>query len=166
MMQVRSARPEDAPGIGDIYNHYILHSDATWRWDAMGPEEVLSWVLSHGSPAHPMLVACEGEAVVGFACLSDFRPLIGYCKVAENTVYVRPGWEGRGVGRRLMERLVELARAAGLWHIVAVLDGGNAGSRAFHEALGFREAGALRDIGYKFGRAHDCLFLQLDLRTP
>ena len=166
MTGVRAARPEDAPAIGDIYNHYILHSDATWRWDAMTREEILSWVQSHGAPERPMLVACEGETVVGFACLSDFRPLIGYCKVAENTVYVRPGCEGRGIGRLLMRRLIDLARAAGLWSIVAVLDGGNTGSRDFHLALGFREAGVLPGIGYKFGRAHDCLFLQLDQRTP
>jgi L-amino acid N-acyltransferase YncA len=129
---------------------------------------------SASASAAPSPLAGAAGAVVGFAYASAFRARVGWRFTCEDSIYVRPGLERRGIGRALLAALVAGCRAAGLRQLVAAIsvdgegatrrgDGLGAASRALHASLGFREAGLLRDAGEKFGRVCDCLFMQKDL---
>ena len=100
---------------------------------------------------------------MGWATFGPFRAKPGYRFTAEHSVYVRDGLRGRGVGRALMLPLIAEARARGLHSLVGGVDAGNAGSLAFHERLGFERVAHFREVGHKFGRWLDLVFLQLPL---
>ncbi|MDD4797562.1 MAG: GNAT family N-acetyltransferase [Eubacteriales bacterium] len=162
-MEIRKAARQDVSAINDIYNYYVAHTAITWRWRQRTPDEALAWFARHQTPQHCAYVAHEGQDVVGFASLSPFREADGYWPVAENSVYVRPGWEKRGIGRALMQTLVGAAKQTDLRSIVAVLDAENQGSRKFHLQLGFVPAGMLHHVGDKFGQPRSVEFLQLEI---
>ncbi len=105
----------------------------------------------------------EGEApeILGYAYAGPYRPRPAYRFSVENSVYVAPGLEGQGVGRALLEELIEGCTALGLRQMIAVVgDSGHLPSIAFHEALGFTRVGTLRAVGFKFGRWVDSVILQ------
>ena len=107
-----------------------------------------------------MLVAAEGETVLGFATYGDFRPFAGYALTVEHSVYVDPAAQGRGLGGALLRALVNRAREAGLHVMVAGIEASNTASIALHQREGFQNAGVLRQVGRKFGRWLDLLFMQ------
>jgi L-amino acid N-acyltransferase YncA len=161
---VRPASPADAQAVAAIYRHHVLSGTGTF--DITPPtaaemEARIGRVLGRG---WPWLVAEGAGEAVGYACAAQFRDREGYAPTCESSVYVAAGHEGRGIGRMLMERLVAEAGAAGFRQMVAVVgDSANAASLALHRRLGFREAGRLTNVGEKFGRALDVVFLQRGL---
>ena len=118
-----------------------------------------AWLAAHG-PRHPVLVAERDGHVVGWASLSPWSPRGAYADTAEVSVYVAEAQRGRGVGRRLLEEVVEAGRRAGLHAVVAQIVGENAASIHLHEALGFERVGVLREVGRKFGRLLDVLIME------
>jgi len=107
-----------------------------------------------------VLVAVEEGVVVGFASFGDFRASPGYRYTVEHSVHVRAGRRGSGLGQALMQPLIARARALGKHVMMAGVDADNAGSIRFHERLGFERVGRLREVGFKFGRRLDLVFLQ------
>jgi phosphinothricin acetyltransferase len=114
----------------------------------------------HAPQGYPVLVAVEEGVVVGFASFGDFRASPGYRYTVEHSVHVRAGRRGSGLGQALMLPLIARARALGKHVMMAGVDADNAGSIRFHERLGFERVGHLREVGYKFGRRLDLVFLQ------
>jgi L-amino acid N-acyltransferase YncA len=109
--------------------------------------------------------------VAGFACAGPYRARPTYRNSLETTIYVDPAVAGRGAGRALMAALVARCEDLGYRQMIAVIgDSGNAASIKLHEAVGFRQVGLLRSVGYKHGRWLDSVFMQRDLghgdRTP
>src|SRR5687767_11172272 len=162
---IRTARREDCAVIGSIYNHYVEHDTCTYRTDLEPLEEREAWFDQHGGN-HPVFVAEDGGRVVGWASLSRYNPRQGYRMTVENSIYLDPAWRGRGIGTRLLERLIDAATACGHHTIIAAVSAEQAGSIALHRKLGFTDAGRLTEVGHKFGRWLDVVYLQLLLPTP
>jgi phosphinothricin acetyltransferase len=107
-----------------------------------------------------VLVARDAHGVVGFASFGEFRAWPGYRFTVEHTVHVRADGRGRGIGSALMRALLTHTAVLGKHVMVAGVDADNAAAIGFHERLGFERAGRLREVGYKFDRWLDLVFLQ------
>ena len=160
MLQVRDAREEDLAGVLAIYNDVIATTTAVYRDDPATLEDRREWWHARAALGYPVLVAVEEGEVVGFASFGDFRASPGYRYTVEHSVHVRAGRRGSGLGQALMQPLIARARALGKHVMMAGVDADNAGSIRFHERLGFERVGRLREVGFKFGRRLDLVFLQ------
>ncbi|WP_137279161.1 GNAT family N-acetyltransferase [Pseudomonas rhizoryzae] len=170
-LQLRDATPEDLPAIQAIYAQHVLHGSASFEVEPPDVAELGRRLAAVRQAGLPYRVAeLEGE-VVGYAYAVLYRPRPAYRHTAEDSVYVRDGLGGRGIGRRLLEDVIEGCTAAGFRQLVAVIgDSANAGSIALHGRLGFRAVGTLEAVGFKHGRWLDSVLMQRSLgegdRTP
>jgi len=161
---VRPAEEHDVPAILEIYNERIMNSTATFDIELQTLAEKLAWLRDTQHP-HAVLVAELNAEVVGWACLRPFRQKAAYRHTAEDSVYVRvDNWRG-GVGGILMERLMEVGRANGFHAIIAGIALPNPSSVRLHERLGFESVGVEREVGFKFDRWVDVLWMQKLLTT-
>src|SRR5688572_15836915 len=168
---IRRAQASDLPSITRIYNDEIRNGVATWDTEPWPDERRAGWFAEHETdPTIPILVAEVdtegGPETVGFAYLSIYRPRVGYRYTRESTVYVDPRYHRRGLGRRLMEPLIEEARRLELHVLLGVIEAGNTASIELHRALGYEEASRLRDVGRKFDRWLDSVTMELLLPRP
>jgi L-amino acid N-acyltransferase len=162
-MKIRSATSDDISAIATIYNNAILNTTATFDTVPKTIEEQRRWFEAH-DPKHPVLIAEENGAVVGWASASAWSDRCAYAGTAENSVYVTASGRGLGVGRLLLEALIDQSRQAGLHTLIARIVLGNDASIRLHERCGFVAVGTMKEVGFKFGRAHDVLMMQKMLR--
>ncbi len=162
-MLIRDAQDPDLAGVLEIYNHAVAHTTAIWNDTLVDLENRRQWRAARVGAGFPVLVAVEGARVLGYASFGDWRAFDGYRHTVEHSVYVRSDARGGGIGRALMEALIERARAMGKHVMVAGIEAGNAGSIALHLRLGFTQTGLLPQVGMKFGKWLDLAFLQLRL---
>lgn len=159
-IELRDARPADAPAIAAIYNHYVLGTIVSMEFDAVDGAEIARRMEAVRAAALPYLVLLEDGQVAGYAYASPWRARPGYRRAVEASVYLAPLARGRGHGRRLYAEL--LARLAGRAH--AVIGGialPNPASVALHEAMGFEQVACFREVGHKFGAWIDVAYWQL-----
>lgn len=156
---IRDARAEDLGAINALYNHYVLHSACTYQEEPSTEHERAAWFAAH-EPQYPVTVAEVDGVVVGWGSLSRFHPRSAYRKTVENSVYVRYDLHRQGIGALLLEDLIERAKAVGHHSIIALIDSGQPGSLALHERYGFVKVAHLREVGIKFGRWGDVIYLQ------
>jgi phosphinothricin acetyltransferase len=157
---VRPAVAADAAAICEIYNQGIDDRLATLETERRTPQERRQWLTARG-PRHPVIVAeASASAPVGWASLNAFNPRSAYDHVADLSVYVERGWRGRGVGRRLMERLVELGRELGYHKLVLAAFPFNRSGMALYERCGFREVGVYREQGRLDSRWVDVVVME------
>ena len=161
-IRLRDARSDDAEAIAALLDHYVATSTSLWRTKPYDRDERRQWIAA-ATPARPVVVAEIDGVFGGYASLSDFRRGEGYSGCAEDSVYVVPGRQRRGLGRRLLQELIDRARAAGLHALIGGISGDQAASIALHAALGFRAVGHLPAIGRKWGRPLDLILMQRDL---
>jgi L-amino acid N-acyltransferase YncA len=159
---VRPAVTADSAAIAAIWNHEVLHTTATTDTEPRGLEAQQAWLAAHG-PRYPVLVALEDGVVVGFGALAPYRPKPAYAWTAENSVYVRDGWRGKGVGRLLLDRLLALGRDHGHRSVIARVTASNEASLALHERRGFARVGHERQVALKHGTWLDVVTLQVIL---
>lgn len=162
-LTIRAATDADLEAILALNNRLIPIDATAWTERLETIEERRDWFAHKREGGWPVLVATDGDAVVGFCTYGEFRDNArweGYRFTAELTIHVDPDHHGTGVGRQLMDGLVERARADGLHTLVAAVDGENAGSIRFHERLGFVETARMPEIGFKHGRWLDLVLLQ------
>jgi phosphinothricin acetyltransferase len=158
---VRAATTADAAAVGAIYGHHVLHGLGTFEETPPTDAEMAARIEAVLAKGCPYLVAEAGGAVVGFAYASPFRPRAAYRFTAEDSVYIRPDFMGRGVGKALLSEVIAACETLGLRQLVAVIgDSGNAGSIGLHRSLGFADAGIGRSFGFKHGRWVDIVFMQ------
>lgn len=150
----RSARPDDAAAVAAIYNEAIRTTTATFDTEEKTIENRRAWLEARSS-RHVVLLAESGGAVAGFASLSPWSDRRAYADTAENSVYVNADSRAKGIGRALMQALLEAARTHGFHTIIARVADGNPASARLHEALGFARIGTMRQVGRKFGRLID-----------
>lgn len=162
-MNIRDAGPQDVAGILAIYNEAVAHTTAVWNLATVDAANRLAWLASRQAAGYPVLVAMEGDAVLGYASFGDWRAFDGYRHTVEHSVYVDTGQRGQGIGRALMQALILRARDLGKHVMIAGIEAGNVGSIRLHEALGFVQVGLMREVGAKFGVWLDLAFLQLVL---
>ncbi|MBN9668795.1 GNAT family N-acetyltransferase [Roseibium aggregatum] len=158
-MVVRDAAPQDVPSILAIYNGAVRDTTAAWTSKEETLDERLTWFEDRQKQDLPVLVAADGDSVLGFASYGPFRPREGYRFTVEHSVYVAPSARRQGIGRSLLEHLVQIAEARNFHLMVGVVDGANDASIALHEKLGFEVSGRLPQAGTKFGRWLDLVFL-------
>jgi phosphinothricin acetyltransferase len=159
---VRPATEADVPAILGIYNDAILHSTATFDIEPQTLEERLQW-FRETKPPHCVIVAEAEAEVVGWGCLRTFRTRVAYRFTVEDSVYIREDHRGRGVGALLLGELVERAKKGGFHSVIAGMTEGNPASEALHRRFGFVDAGRSREVGYKFERWLDIVWMQLML---
>jgi L-amino acid N-acyltransferase YncA len=160
--KVRAATVDDLGALNDIYNFYVEHSTCTYQETPDTIEERRAWFDRHG-PLHPVVVAEAEGRVVGWGSLSPFHSRSAYRYTVENSVYVADTWRGRGTGRLILQELLARARAIGHHTVIAGVDRDQPASLALHEHLGFERVAHLSEVGYKFGRWLDVIYLQLKL---
>jgi L-amino acid N-acyltransferase YncA len=159
-MEIRAACESDLPGLLAIYNDVIATSTAVYSYIATTLEERTTWWRARVGMGYPVLVAVDDSGVLGFSTFGDFRTWPGYRFTVEHSVHVRAGTRGRGVGKELVQALFPLAEALNKHVMIAGVDAANEASIRFHERLGFERAGHLREVGHKFDRWLDLVFLQ------
>jgi L-amino acid N-acyltransferase YncA len=157
---IRPATQADLREIDEIYNHYVHHSTCTYQEEPSSEEARRQWFAAHET-AYPVVVYQENGQVVGWASLSRFHPRSAYRHTVENSVYVRSDLHGRGIGSALLAHLIEQARALGHHAILALIDADQTGSIALHKKFGFTEVAHLRQVGFKFDRWLDVIYLEL-----
>jgi len=157
---IRDATEADLRAILDIYNAEVATGTATWDVTPRGYEEQVAWLAAHSAP-YCALVAVEGDEVVAWGSLSRYHPRPGYRFTVEDTVYVRPDRQRRGLGRAVLQELMARAQAGGFHAILGKISGDNEASLELHRRCGFFEAGRERELGYKFDRWLDVVTMQL-----
>jgi phosphinothricin acetyltransferase len=163
-MVIREVEPRDIPGVAAIYGHHVLSGFGSFEETPPSAEDIAGRIASVQALGLPYLVADDG-GVIGFAYASSFRPRPGYRFTAEDSVYVAEDAMGRGVGRALLQAVIDRCAAMGLRQLMAIIgDSDNTASIGLHQALGFSRIGVARNVGFKRGRWLDLVWMQRSLR--
>jgi L-amino acid N-acyltransferase len=160
----RPATVADAEAINAIYNHYVRTSTATFQVDDETTEERAEELRTRPNN-QPISVLDDKGEIVGWGALSSFRSRCAYRDTVELTVYVRHDCHRHGYGRAIVQDLIERGRSSGYHTILAASCEESVGSIRLLELLGFVEAGRMREVGSKFGRRLDVIYLQLMLAS-
>ncbi len=161
VVETRPAGEADLPALLSIYNRIVATSTAIYRDDRTTLEERAAWFSARRKAGFPVLVAERGGEVLGFASYGEFRGAFpGYRHTVEHSVHIGEGARGAGVGAALMGHLLDLAREGGVHVMVGAIDADNAGSLRFHERLGFSACAHFHQVGRKFGRWLDLVFVE------
>lgn len=163
-MIIRPAAAQDLPAIQSIYAHHVLHGLASFEEEAPALAEMRRRFEDVTGRGLPYLAAEEKGEVLGYGYCTLYRTRSAYRYTLEDSIYVKEGLQGRGIGKALLRELIARCEALNYRQIVAVIgDSANAGSIKLHASLGFVRAGVLRSTGYKFGRWVDSVYMQLPL---
>src|SRR5947209_19039364 len=160
-LEIRRAAAADLPLISEIYEHAVRYGTATFELIPPDLDEMTRRfdVLMDGG--YPYLVAALEGRVVGYAYAGPYRPRPAYRFTVENSVYLQPAIHRRGIGLKLLQRLIAECEARGYRQMIAVIgDSANAGSIGVHTRTGFRMIGTHPDVGLKFGRWLDTVMMQ------
>ncbi len=150
-----------------IFNDAILNSTALYDYQPRSLESMTGWFASKRTANYPVIGAVsESGELLGFASYGVFRGWPAYKYSVEHSVYVAASHRGKGIGRRLLQRILEEAEAQDYHVLVGGIDSQNTVSIALHRALGFQHAGTIRQVGFKFGRWLNLDLYQMILKTP
>lgn len=167
MKLIDCTRAAHVAAILDIFNDAIVSSTALYDYQPRTAENMARWFDAKEGGGFPVVGATDDHgALLGFASYGTFRAWPAYKYTVEHSIYVHRDHRGRGVGRSLLQALIERATARQLHVLVGGIDVGNAASIHLHERLGFTHAGTIRQAGFKFGRWLDLAFFQRLLDTP
>jgi phosphinothricin acetyltransferase len=159
---VRRATYSDLPGILEIYNDAVLHTTASYDYQPRTLDHRRAWFDDHQRSNYPVFVAVTPDGrVVGWSALNRYHDRIGYQFTAENSVYVAADWRGRGLGKQLLAPVIEAARVRGIHAIIAAIDASNDVSVRLHAGFGFQTVGHFKQVGYKFDRWLDVIYMEL-----
>ncbi|HUP86605.1 MAG TPA: GNAT family N-acetyltransferase [Acidimicrobiales bacterium] len=164
---IRDAVADDLPAISGLYNALIPSTTVAWTEWAETIQDRRAWFAARTGSGDATLVAEAGEGgVIGYAAYGPFRDNVkwpGYRWTVEHTIHVDGDWHGKGVGRALLEALVDRARAQGMHVMIGALDGANEASIRFHVRLGFEVVARLPEVGRKFDRWLDLVLVERKL---
>ncbi|HWB45782.1 MAG TPA: GNAT family N-acetyltransferase [Hyphomicrobiaceae bacterium] len=161
---LRPAAVTDIPAISAIYREAVLHGTASFELDPPTEQEMLQRYRTIVDAGYPYFVGELDGAVVGYAYAGAYRTRPAYRFTVENSVYIAPEAQGKGVGRALLQALIEACTARHYRLMIAVIgDSGHQASIGLHRRLGFRFCGTLHSVGYKFGRWLDSVIMELPL---
>jgi L-amino acid N-acyltransferase YncA len=158
---VRLARAADLPGILEIYNDAVLTTTATYDVEPRTLDHRIAWFEEHQRANLPVFVATLPEGrIAGWSALNRYHDRVGYRFTVENSVYVAAELRGRGLGRLLLEPLIDAAKERGLHAILAAIDAANEASIRLHARCGFQQVAHFKEVGFKFGRWLDVVYLE------
>ena len=159
MLKIRNASIEDLDEITNIYNEAILKTVATFDTDEKNINEQKLWFQEHGSK-NPIIVAEEDGNILGWAALSKYSTRCAYSDTAEISLYVKDEHQGRGIGKKLMENIIQEGKKADLHVVIARITEGNKKSVHLHKLFGFKHIGIMKEVGMKFGKRLDVYLMQ------
>ena len=159
-MNIRECRAEDLDGVLAIYNDVIATSTAIYAESPTSLADRTAWWEARVQQHYPVLIAADESRVVGFASFGDFRAWPGYRFTVEHSVHIRADRRGQGIGTALVSALLPMASALDKHVMIAGIDADNAASIRMHDRLGFTRVAHFRQVGFKFGRWLDLVFLQ------
>lgn len=155
-VSVRAAGEEDLGGINDLYNEYVRTAHYTFDVDPMSSDARREWFSHYGdSGRHRVLVAVDGDQVVGYASSGTYRVKAAYETSIETSIYLAPEATGMGIGTKLYAALFEALAGEDVHRAYAGISLPNPASIALHERFGFKRAGHFSEQGRKFGRYWD-----------
>jgi len=158
---IRPARMDDLPRLTEIYNHYINHTPITFDIEPVSVDDRRAWFAQFDESGRHRLFVAEVEGVVqGYAGSHGFRTKAAYDTTVETTIYCAPEATGRGIGRLLYEALFAAIDGEDVRVAIAGITVPNEASVAIHTRFGFEPAGLMHDVGRKFGRYWDVLWME------
>ena len=161
---IRNAKRDDLPLILKIVNYEIEHSTSIYDYQKRTIENQTVWFEKKKLEKMPIIIAEENGLVIGFGTFGIFRPWEGYQFSAEHSIYLDKNSRGKGTGKKIMNKLIHLAKEQDFHIMIAGIDANNSKSIEFHENFGFREVGRFNQIGFKFEKWLDLIFMQLFLK--
>ena len=159
-MLIREAVLNDLPFILDIMNEAILNTTAIYEYETRPTEYIEAWYAKKVQDQEPVLVVELQGKVIAYGTYGRFRPRAAYQYTVEHSVYVHPGFHRQGFGALLLNALIELAQKQGYHTLIAGIDASNQSSYEFHKRYGFVEVARFKEVGFKFGRWLDLIFMQ------
>ena len=160
-INIRPYKTDDTQAILDIVNHNILHSTSLYDYNIRSYEQQKTILEEKINKNFPVIVAELDGIVVGFGMYSEFRFREAYQFTVEHSVYVSEDFQSKGIGKQLLQELINLARKQKIHTMIGVIDSENQGSVVFHEKFGFKTLGIIKESGYKFDRWLDSVLMQL-----
>lgn len=159
---LRLATAADSEAIREIYNYYVERSTCTFQLEPDSPEQRLAW-LTDRSEQHPVVVAEIAGEVIGWGSLSPWNKRGGYSRTVEGSIYIRHDHQRRGLGRALLLDLIARARDLGHHALIGGACSEQTASLGLQRAHGFEQVAHFREVGHKFGRWLDVIYMQLIL---
>jgi L-amino acid N-acyltransferase YncA len=160
---LRPAVHSDLHAILNIYNEAIERTTAIYEYNAFDLDYIEAWWQQRLKEGWPVIVAEQNGQVAGFATYGTFRARAAYRTTMEHSVYVLENHRGKGLGKRLLQSIVEAARNKGVHVLIGGIDAENTLSITMHEAQGFQVAGHLHEVAFKFNRWLDLVFMERKL---
>jgi len=160
---IRPATAADIPAITAIYRHAVLHGTASWELDPPDEAEMARRQEAILAGGYPYLAAESDGVLRGYAYAGAYRPRPAYRATVENSIYIAPDAQGRGIGAALLDTLIAACAERGFRQMIAVIGdpaGNSVGSRRLHERAGFRLVGIAEKVGFKHGRWLDQMLMQ------
>lgn len=161
---IRSYRHEDAQAVMEIINDFILHTSHNYDYEPKTLEQVEQLFGEKIKDGYPILVGEVDNEIAGYATFGRFRAKPGYDKTIEHSIYLNKKAQSKGLGTAMMRQLIAIAGENGYHVMIAGMDSENVGSYQFHERLGFKEVARFSEVGYKFGKWLNLVFMQLILK--
>lgn len=167
-MQIIQCQYEsDAAQILEIFNHAILHTTALYEYKPRTMATMQQWFANKTAGNFPVIgLKADDGTLLAFGSYGTFRAFPAFKYSVEHSVYVHPAHQGKGLGRQMLQLLIEAAKTQGYHLLIGGIDASNSGSIALHQKLGFVHSGTISQAGFKFGRWLDLAFYQLTLPTP
>lgn len=162
-IELRMATEADVPQMNAIYNTYIVDSHVSFDTEPWPDEKRVDWFKERVAAGYPILVACEGETIIGTSWSGPYRPKAAYRSSVETTIVLAEGESGKGIAAGMYSKLMELLTEAKFHRAYAIIALPNDPSIALHRKLGFREIGVLEDAGFKDGKYHSTMMMERDL---
>ena len=160
-MNIREVTPKDAAQIAEIYNYYIETSHATFELEAIDAAEMKSRIRDILEKNYPFFVGEENGEIVGCAFAHQFKARRAYRHSVEVSVYLKNGFEGKGVGSALYQKLFSEISERDFHAIIAGISLPNDASVKLHEKFGFEKVAHFKEVGFKFGRWIDVGYWQI-----
>jgi phosphinothricin acetyltransferase len=160
---IRPSEEKDILQIQDIYSHHVLTGTASFEITPPDVADMLSRRAAVVSKGLPYLVAVKDDEVLGYAYATIYRPRPAYRFTVEDSVYIREGLRGKGLGKALLQAVIDQCTASGYRQMLAVIGDASAPSVALHRSLGFELAGTFKAFGFKFGAWRDTAMMQRQL---
>ncbi len=161
---IRPAHPHDLAAITAIYDHAVRYGTASFEIEPPDEREMARRYEALRAGGYPYLVAEIGGDIAGYAYAGPYRERPAYHWCVEDSIYIAPQSQRRGIGRALLDRLIAEAEAGGFRQMIAVVgDSANTGSIELHRRAGFRMVGTFDNVGFKFGRWLDSVLMQRPL---
>ena len=160
-MNVRLAQSKDLLAISEIYNHAVLNTTASYDYEPRNMDHRIAWYEMHRKQDLPVFVAENAAGIVGWSSLSKYHDRMGYRFTVEDSVYIAEAHRGKGVGKALLAPLIQAARDRNLRAIIGAIDADNQASIRLHARFGFEKVGHFKQVGFKFDRWLDVVYMEL-----